>query len=376
MDDLPLRRCLLLERSQLSYCHEALEQGNAVGVVLALPEELSAGDEARLLCKSLVAEARVVTDGKAFICLAIPAGEFYYQPYGDTPFAAGVAHFHELAAIAAEAGADCVMIHRARSMLQARAGVLGARASGLPVLVSMEPVGEGDSLLGGTDLLSAYAVLRLLGIAAFGYASSVTALQLPAFEAISAHRSIPLFSITQNLTGSVASEQSGELFARRTEQLARLGVGSVGIWGAGQSQLMTAAGASTATLPLDEDERGTLTAADLWAANETQVYYLDENVELGEPVPCHHDMTDDVLEAEREVCSLFCIELHSQDEAITVSINNGNLDQMPVALSSDDEAALEAALFYYNGRAVIDSRSHLDEEIVERLASQYGALIL
>lgn len=374
--DLPLRRCILLERSQLSYCHDIVAAGVTACAVLTLPEELSAGEEARRTVRDLLCEARQVTDGKALLCLAVPAGGFYFEPYGDTPFAAGVAHFHELAALAAAEGADCVMVHRAKSMLQARAGVLGARAAGLPVLVSMEPLGEGDSLLGGTDLLSAYAVLRLLGIAAFGYASSATALQLPAIELVSAHRSIPLFSITQNLTGSVTATDAGELFARRAQQLSRFGVTGVGIWGAGQQQLVQAAAAIGAADTLPEDERGALTDTDLWAANETQIYYLDENVELPEPVECHMDMTDDVLEAERAVCSLFGITLQSQDEAIAISHNNANLDQMPVCLHSNDEAALEAALFYYNGRAVVDGRCHLDGSILTRLAQHYGALVL
>lgn len=376
MDDLPLRRCVILEQGQLSYCHEVTAEGAKALALLTLPDDLEVGEKARILCKNMVADARQVTDGEAAVCVAIPAGGFYYEPYGETPFAAGVARFHELATICAMAGADCVMIHRAKSMLQARAGVLGARASGLPVLVSMEPLGEGDSLLGETDLLSAYAVLRLLGVAAFGYASSATALQLTALEAVAAHGGVPLFSITSNLTGTATGEDAGELFERRVRRLSSLGVASIGIWGAGRVQLIRAARAIGAAEEQEPDERGSLTYADLWAANETQVYYLDENVEFSEPVECHMDMTDLVLNAEKDVCDLLCIEVETQDEAYAISQNNGNLDQMPVCLLSHDEAALEAALFYYNGRAVVDSRSHLGGEVLDRLALHYGALIL
>lgn len=373
--DLPLRTCVLLEPSQFSYCHAILAAGVDTIAVLTLPEDLVPNETTATLCKSMLEEARLVTKGTATLCIAIPAGGFYYEPYGETPFGAGVAHFHEMANLCAKSGADCVMVHRAKSMLQARAGVLGARAAGLPVLVSMEPIGEGG-LLGETDLISAYAVLRLLGIAAFGYASSVTALQLPALAAICPHQDIPIFSITQNLTGGLSAEDTGELFAKRTTQLSALGVSAIGIWGAQEQQLVAAAAAIHQQPAAVPDERDSLTAADLWAANETQVYYLDANVEFSPPVQCRPDMTDDVLEAEKEVCDLLCVEVLTVDEAYAVSLNNGNMDQMPVCLFCHDEAALEAALFYYNGRAVIDSRCPLAPEVVKRLAEEYGALIL
>ncbi|MEG2073846.1 MAG: hypothetical protein RRY54_03685 [Angelakisella sp.] len=373
--DLPLGQYILLERSQLSYCHAMTEAGVRCIAVITLNEELSAGKEARIRCKMLIDEAKQVTGGKAIICVALPAGGFIYEPYGELPFAAGVAHFHELAAICADLGADAVMVHRAKSMLQARAGVLGARASELPVLVSMEPIGEGESLLCGTDILSAYAVLGQLGIAAFGYASNVTGLQLEALSIICKHRCTPIFSISSNLTGALSAADTGELFARRAASLAKRGVSAVGIWGAGEAQLVCAAQALTEATQCTES-CGDLAPEELWAANETQVYYLDENIEFSEPVACRPDMTDDILDAEKEVCDVLCIEMNSQDEAYAISQNNGHMDQMPVAFLSHDEAALETALFYYNGRAVIDSRSTLDPEVLSRLAKQYAAVII
>ncbi|MEG1686784.1 MAG: hypothetical protein RR276_02760, partial [Angelakisella sp.] len=229
MDDLPLRRCILLDRDQLSFAPALANAGIKSLAVLELPNDITPGEDAKITCKRLIDEARTVTAGKALLCVAIPAGNFFYEPYGDMPFAQGVAHFHELAFLCKEQGADAVMIHRAKSMLQARAGVLGARAAGLPVLVALEPIGEGDTLLGGTDLLAAFAVLRLLGIAAFGYASSVAALQLPGLETVAAHGGVPLFSITRNLTGALSAKETGALFADRAKGLSELGVSAVGI---------------------------------------------------------------------------------------------------------------------------------------------------
>lgn len=373
--ELPLGRYVLLESRQLSYCHALQEAGVRCIAVITLDEGAVPGVDTRLRCRELIQEAKQASGGQAIVCMALPAGEFIYEPYGDRPFGAGVAYFHELAAICKAEGADAVMIYRAQSMLQARAGVLGARASGLPVLVSMEPMGEGDSLLGGTDLLSAFAVLQQLGIAAFGYAASVTGLQMEGLKTICPHRCVPVFSIGRNLTGELSPEDTSELFARRATSLAKLGVSAMGIWGAGEKQLVRAAQALM-EVPLSNEHCDDLTADALWAANETQVYYLDETIEFSEPVPCRSDMTDDILDAEKVVCDVLCIEVATQDEAYAISINNGHMDQMPVAILADDEAALEAALFYYNGRVVIDSRSAVEPEILEALAREYGAVII
>lgn len=376
MDDGPLGgNCVFLERSQLSYYKTILDAGAKPVAVVTLPDTLVPGNDARIFCKNAIEEIRLVTHGEIPVCIAIHGGDFYYQPYGETPFGLGVAHFHELSCYCADHGADAIMVHRARSMLQARAGVLGARASGLPVLVSMELIGEGE-LLGETDLLAAFAVLGLLGISAFGCASSVAGIQLEALETIAAHHHLPLFSITQNLTGTHSAAECSSLFVARATKLASLGITTMGIWDAGEQQLAEAVAAMSAAACPPADQRGSLTAADMWAANETQVYYLDENVEFSQPVDCRPDMTDDVLEAEKQVCDLLYINVESPDDAYSISINNGNIDQMPVCFLCHDEASLEAALFYYNGRAAVDSRSLIPPEALERLAQQYGALII
>ena len=48
---------------------------------------------------------------------------------------------------------------------------------------------------------------------------------------------------------------------------------------------------------------------------------------------------------------------------------------MPVSFYSDSEEALEMALLMYNGCAFVDSRSELDEPILDALAKGYGATV-
>lgn len=71
--------------------------------------------------------------------------------------------------------AKYLLISGARSLLQARALLLGLRDCGLPVAIALELVGEGNTLLGG-DILSAFPTLQALGTTTSGFSSNATAL--------------------------------------------------------------------------------------------------------------------------------------------------------------------------------------------------------
>ena len=49
--------------------------------------------------------------------------------------------------------------------------------------------------------------------------------------------------------------------------------------------------------------------------------------------------------------------------------------KLPVAFRACDAAALERALFQYQGRAIVDSGSELEEDALRALADRYGAVV-
>ena len=49
---------------------------------------------------------------------------------------------------------------------------------------------------------------------------------------------------------------------------------------------------------------------------------------------------------------------------------------LPAAFLSDDEDALDSALFFYNGRALVDSRSMLPPDRLSEIARRYGAVVV
>lgn len=370
------RRRFFLEYDQRDLCPVVEAAGAKPVLMLPLPEGLydSAWQEE---AETLLREGREACDriGGAELCALLPAGGFLMEPYGELPFAQGVAHYSSAAGLARRAGADSVLLHRAGSLLQARAGLLGARTAGLPVYVTLEIAGEGEDLLRGGSILSACVTLQELGAAAMGFYSAVAGILLEPLESIAPYCRVPVIAITRDLTAELPGPERAELFASRSAALAARGACWCGVLGARteiEAALRGLAAAADCPIPR-VDYR---TQEEIWAAGEKQIFYLDGNIEFSEPVLCESDMTDDIIRAEREGEEVLCIQLESPDDGYNISLNNAQLTIMPAAFFSDDEDALDSGLFFYNGRGIVDGRSIIPEERLREIAARYGAVVV
>lgn len=371
------RRRFFLDSQQRSLCPAAKAAGVEATLMVALPDGLF--DETwASAAEEKLREGREVCDtlGGAELCAVLPAGGFFMEPYGELPFAAGVAHYAAAAKKAVECGADSLLLHRARSLLQARAGVLGARGSGVPVYVTMEITGEGEGLAGDGDILAAFITLQELGVSAFGCCAAVAGVILDALTKVAPYSRLPLIAMTRDLTGELPDPEAVELFAARTARLAQLGAVWQGILGAGAPEAEAAVKALSAvevpSLP-QVDYRG---EEEIWAAGEKQVFYLDGGIEFSDPIRCESDMADEIIRLEHQGEQAICIQPETADDGYNVSLNNANLTMLPVVFLCDDEEALDSALFHYNGRAMVDSRSIIREERLHEIAARYGAVVV
>lgn len=323
-----------------------------------------------------LARARSLASPGTELCGVLPAGDFSIEPYGEIPFAQCVAHYSSAAGALARSGAGSVLIHRAKSLLQARAGVLGARSAGLPVYVSLEIQGEGEGLLGGGDILSAFITLQELGTAALGFYSSVAGVILDPLEQVAPYARIPLLAITRNLTGSLPQPETDRLFEIRTAGLKARGACWQSILEAGEDQTEAAARALVSVPPCAVSRVDYRELQEIWATTEEQVFYLDGNEEFSPPIPCLGDLAEDIIPMEHEGWDALCIQLQTADDGYNISLNNANLTMLPADFLSDDEDALDSALFFYNGRAIVDSRSIIPPQRLEEIARRYGAVVI
>lgn len=371
-----IHRCrFFLEYEQRELCAAVEAAGARPVLMVLLPEGLFDGAWAGK-AEKILREAREGCPPGVELCAGLPAGGLLLEPYGELPFAQGVAHYASAAGLAKQWGADSILVHRAGSLLQARAGVLGCRVPGLPVYVTMEIAGEGEDLLRGGNILSAFITLQELGIAAFGFYSAVAGILLEPLEVTAPCARIPLIALTRDLTGALPAPETRELFASRTCRFGELGAQWQGILGAGEPEI-TAAGEALVQAPPcsipKTDYRG---EEEIWAAGEQQVFYLDANLEFSEAIPCENDMADQVIRLEHEGEEAVCIQAETPEDGYTISLNNANFTQLPVVFFSDDETALDSVLFSYNGRALVDGRSLIPEDRLRQVAARYGAVVI
>ena len=71
---------------------------------------------------------------------------------------------------------------------------------------------------------------------------------------------------------------------------------------------------------------------------------------------------------------MILLEVHSPDDALQFA-SNAHIAQLPVCFSADDELSLKTALYLYQGRALVDSQSQLDKDVLHQIAAKYGAIV-
>lgn len=325
--------------------------------------------------ESILREARESCPPGAELCALLPAGELEPEPYGELPFGEAVDHYAAAGELAARCGAQSILLYRGKTLLQARAGVLGCRRARLPVYVVMEISGEGEGLGEGGDILSALVTLQELGIAAFGFYSSVSGILMEPLAQAAPCRQVPLIALTRDLTGALQDAETRELFRSRTTALAARGADWQGIAEAGEETAAAVEALLTAP-PCPIGITDYRREEEIWAAGEQQVFYLDANLEFSRPISCECDMAEEILRLEHEGEETICIQLETADDGYSISQNNANLTSLPVVFSTDSEEALESGLFHYNGRAIVDGRSLIGEERLKEIAGRYGAIIV
>ena len=222
-----------------------------------------------------VAEVSSTAGSEVLIIGQIDAGVLSIEPYAPIAPEAAIENYNILGRDLVAAGVQYLLVCGARSLLQARTALLGLRDCGLPVAIALELVEEGNTLLGGGDILSAFLTLQALGTAALGFSSDVTALQLDALALVAPYCQTALLSMSQNLADALSPEDNSPLLAQRADGLSTLGVSWLEVKGGQLHHMIAATGALyPSSIPSN------LLDGELWTAEEDPVCYLDEHVEL------------------------------------------------------------------------------------------------
>jgi len=324
----------------------------------------------------LVDISRRASGGRALLAGDVSTAGAMPEPFGDTPFSDLVGIYAEQALALKEAGVDYVGLETFMSLTDARAAFLGARQAGLPVTVTMTADEHGRTFM-GSSVLAALVTFQAMGAAAFGLnCSEGPEPMLPVIKSLAPHAAIPL--IVKPNAGLPAGEpprydMTPEEFSAQVRLLLDAGASIAGgCCGTQEGHIKALRGLMDGydwARPLPERKEGLVLASD------TGAYFLEEDFELSEEIECETDMSDALLDAEDEAVDALSIRIRSFDDAYHFALN-AHMAHLPVSFLADGEEELENALFYYPGRAMIDSRSDVDEDKQRELAAGYGAVIV
>ncbi len=110
------------------------------------------------------------------------------------------------------------------------------------------------------------------------------------------------------------------------------------------------------------------------AATEREAFFLGDNIEFSEPLPCSGSLVDKLIDLDDERVSAALVHVESIDDAVLLG-KYASMSKLPIAVRADSATVLDAALRYFQGRLIVDSSSCIEPEVLEPLAAKYGAIV-
>lgn len=306
-----------------------------------------------------------------------PTGLFI-EPFGDASFSQLVSIYKQQAAALYESGVDFFIGETMMSLVDARAYVLACKKFNKPIFVTMTVDQRGKTIT-GANALSCLIILQELGISGFGLNCSYgPELMLPIIKEIAPFAKVPL--IAKPNAGLPDPSNQNEYSLNPTQMAQEM----IPLLEAGVKII----GGCCGTTPEHIKEiRKTLDSfdfskvniqkefQDIILASENEIYFIDsERIEFSETIECSPDMADDLLDVEKEAQTVVLVKIDTPDEA-RMFAENAHMLKAPVSLLCRDELTLKAALFMYNGRAMVDTNCDIPRETLEQICKKYGAYL-
>ena len=312
-----------------------------------------------------------------------PLGEFV-EPFGDMTFAQLTDIFREQAFALKNAGADYIAVETMTSLTEARASLLAAKETGLPVTVTLT-VDEKGRLLSGGDPTACLVVLAAMGADAVGLnCSTGPDIVLRCLAAAAPYVHVPLIAKpnaglpVQGKTGvyDITPEAFAAYVPRFLEAGAAIIGGCCGTTPETVAHLRREIDRHPFVPRSGDDGTGSEGARDFLAADERHTWRIDaDSIDFSHKLDCAPDLADRLIQLSEENFVAARIRVGSVEDAHELGMC-AYLCTLPVVLLSGDAAALEEALRLYQGRALIDSKSDLPADGLRTLAERYGAVVI
>ncbi len=279
--------------------------------------------------------------------------------YGENVFESAYFDHLEKITLMKDAGADIILLRNFEKLWDMRAGVLAAKNADIPVIVTIkvddEGVNESD-----TDYIAALITLQALGAAAFGIECTCGAEETAELiKKAYPHAEIPLIAVAD------IDRLSDSDIEMLNENGAAMYIDTASCTDIKKIEKL---------LSFEPRFRYGEEKDSYAAAIFREAFFLPEYLEFSEPLRCDLDMSDEIIDFDDETINAIYIHLGSTDDAAYLA-DNAIMSRLPFIIRADDPTTLEAALRYYQGRLIVDTRCDIDEKTLSQLTKKYGALM-
>lgn len=281
------------------------------------------------------------------------------EEYGETVFESAFFDHLEKMTLLKDTGAAFVWLENFDKLWDMRAAVLAAQHIELPVFVKIQ-VDEEGCTKSDTDYIAALVTLQALGADAFGIECTAGAEHLARLiKRAFPHAEIPLIA-------------AADFSAYTEKQLQRLIDNGAAVFMDKSRRFSDKAVAFLKAGKVRFDEQSEKDS--YAAASYRQAFFLPQNIEVSEPLPCRYDISDELIDLDDSSANaIYCI-LESTDDAAGLA-DNADMSYLPFVIFTNDATTLEAALRYYQGRLLVDAHCDIEEKTFQSIIQKYGAIL-
>jgi len=338
------------------------------------------GDKVKEFNKQLVSLSKEAAGDRAAVAGNMAPTGLFVEPFGDETFDGLVDIFREQAFALKEAGVDYIACETFMSLTEARAALLAAKETGLPVTVTLTVEKNGRTLSGG-NVLSNLVTLAAMGAAAVGLnCSTGPEIVLKALSGVPSQLPVPVIAKPNaGVPSNDNSQVTVDEFASYAKEFFKEGIGILGGCCGTTPEYITALREEMNKAEFIDKRGGDGAKSegvrDFIAANEKQAFFIsEEDLDFSHKINCGVDIADRLLEIEGENCAARVV-IKNADDAHEFGMN-AYLASVPVVLLGYDADALDTALRLYQGRAMLDSKSDIEKDKLNLLSQKYGAIII
>lgn len=328
-------------------------------------------NEAERINTELVALTKRAADGRAKVAGNLSPTGLLIEPAGETSFDELCRIYADQAAALNDADVDMFVIETMLSVTEARAAVMACRKYKKPIWVTMT-LDQDGMLLSGGQPLACLITLQRLGVDGFGFncGAGIEGM-IEALRTVSPYAKIPLIAKPNTMP-----EKAPKQFADWIGLLLNAGASIIGgCCGTTPAHIRAVRECLNQYEPHPMTPLTSAQENDIWLTNEKALFALDEDrIEFTDPIVCSHDMSDDFFAVEHDSFDVMLVSVETPDDALDFA-RNAPFAALPVCFQSEDPEALSRALFLYNGRAMVDSNSTIEESRLRKIAERYGAFV-